>query len=108
MADLEYAYEKLAAAVTGMAEGTGSLRDRLWNAWISHLHKLGSPISPLPEPLLGRFEILLSIMTTQEDPEAGSLAATIEAMDDEALDEAAAHVMSLFLQVVEARVDADR
>lgn len=57
--------------------GEGAARDRLVHAWLQLL-----PPKPEDFPDPGRYELMLAAVTRVEDPEAGSLRATVGSMDD--------------------------
>jgi|SRR5687767_3775066 len=71
--------------------GNGDARNRLFCAWIDLVPLTGGDF---PDP--ARFEMMMAAVTTVEDPEAGSLRATIDAMPDGEVTEASS-VLSAYL-----------
>jgi hypothetical protein len=80
----EYALQKLYLAISDLV-GTGDVRERLINVYISHL----SPLSPrdFPEELRGKYRDIYEALTwLPPDPGQGKLQSTINRMSvDEAV-----------------------
>ncbi len=82
---LDYAFEKLSVAITGMATSTASLQERLANAYIFGLHTIGLDVNAdLPPDLRSSYrEIEKSLTKVPAQGDEGTVAATTRVMSDE-------------------------
>lgn len=78
---LEYGHKTLAMAVVGIAEGVGSLQQRLANAYCGYLHKLKT--EDFPPELQKEFAAIQEAFGRVEDPVRGSAEASMLALSDE-------------------------
>jgi len=102
--DLSYSWEELYEAVLGLAQGTGTVQERLIDAFVDHLLKLKS--SDLPSELQEEFTRLLEDVTwtaAQGDEEV--LRAAVRAMDEEAAQNLIDRIVCTYDQI--ARRDPD-
>ncbi len=73
---------KFQEAIETMATSTGSLQDRLWQAWVSHLASLDD--RGFPDDLRDEWLMLRDVVTAKEAIGTGSkYQATCQAMSDE-------------------------
>ncbi|GEA79921.1 hypothetical protein [Cellulomonas uda] len=81
---LGYAYEKLSATVSSLADSEGTLRDRLLNAWTSQGVRTpvvdGGAVFP---DLARRLDALHKRMSSVREGSEGWIAATVAAMTEE-------------------------
>ena len=98
--EIDYAWEKLHVAVSGMLTSEEPLRQRLYRALVD-VHILYEPENPrgLPIGLRDEFREFFSSMTSQS-PEAdeGMLCATVRTLDDVELHEAAERLLYFFVE----------
>ena len=98
-----YAWEKLFATVQALAEGSGSIQDRLCNAWVSSAIRLqGANPSHLPPDLQPEFDAIHDALTRVKNPDPGYIRATCDVLTDEEASEFAGRIVSLFNGVAEA------
>lgn len=105
-ADRPYHYWKFRVAVEGLAEGDGSLRQRLLGALLSMPAILENE---LPEPVRSTFLELQAHVTWKQDgdPDEGVWANTLAAMSDQDAGKVAALIVKLFAQSLDPECDED-
>lgn len=98
--DLNYAHEKYSAAVHAMALGRGGLRERLVDAFLGSAHLaysehqgLGPAIDPALHERMRDFHERMTKTTAEADE--GKIVATVNAMTDGELDEAAEELVAI-------------
>ncbi len=102
--DLEYAWEKLYDAVLGMAKSPAALRERIRDAYVGGIMLLEA--DDLPPELRPRLEELHHRLTSGTPKGAeGTIAAAVEALDDEEVVDVAASIVALFDEVAAFRHD---
>ena len=79
-----YAYQKFWQALDNLATGTGSIQQRLLDAYIGALYTLWTPDIDLPRPLQTAFHQMIDWWMTSQQAVAdeGSAAASIERLSD--------------------------
>jgi hypothetical protein len=92
----DYAWEKLYAAIWILAGGTGDLKDRIGDAYISALMRL-TP-DDFPKGLRREFSYLLERLTREEptEPGEGKLRATLKTMDDIEMNHIVERIISIY------------
>lgn len=96
--DLGYAREKLYLAASGLANGMGSIHERLENAAIT-LSILSNPKSSLPRRMREAFDKLWDQLTSRdaEKPGEGTIQATIRHLSPEDAAKCADRIVELYL-----------
>ncbi|MBW3668208.1 MAG: hypothetical protein KY443_03250 [Actinobacteria bacterium] len=99
--DVNYAFEKYWAALSTLAEGQGTLPERLIDAYVSQGGRvyplvlgMGPPVS---EELAERIEALHHRLTAVAGGVEGAIAATVRQFDAEELDSAVRELVSITL-----------
>jgi hypothetical protein len=92
---VQYLSEKFMLGASSLADGKGSIKARLLNAYVDQVMRGGRPSPDLPEALADRINALHTLMQkgTEERGPDGTIVQTIEAMTD---DEAAAVAEQIF------------
>lgn len=88
-----YPFEKFFNAVDGMATSSRPLRDRVQSAFLSF-----SPVKPsdfTETDTRQKFETLMKSMERIQDPERGSIVATLEQMSDEEVEATANNIVEI-------------
>jgi hypothetical protein len=97
--DFNYAHEKFATAVRILALNRGELRDRVLDAYRSSAASAWPPQEglgdPVPDDVLQQIATLHERMTVIEGPE-GSIAASIAAMSNDEVRQAAEEILAIF------------
>lgn len=102
--DLEYAWEKFYDGVRGMATSTGTLRERIHDAYTGGIMLLEA--KDLPPELRPKLDELHQRLTSGTPKGAeGEITAAIEELDDEAVDDVAGLIVTLFDELVARRQD---
>lgn len=100
---MTYSQEKLWVAVDALATGTGSLQERLLDAWRSALARLDADLQPghfANEEARESFRALRAEATSKPAKgDEGTLAATLLAMSDEEAQKHAGAILSLHVDV---------
>jgi len=98
---LEYAWEKLYITVRNLASGTGSIQERLANAYLSGGYILNlAKGDDLPPDLLPSYEAINERMTrTPPQGDEGSIVASTRQMSDEEAVKVAERIVDLFNEV---------
>ncbi len=95
--NLDYAWEKFVAAANTLAAGTGSLRERLVDAYRGQAFRADGFTPPLEDQGLRDRMLVLHQEMTHGDPVAdeGTIAASINAMTEEQLQHEADEIFSI-------------
>lgn len=98
---LNYTWEKFHVAVSALASGTGSIQERLCNAYIYSLMLLEvHEPNDLPETMRNDFEEITRELTAVEPSEGeGSVQASTNAMTDTKASEIAEKILSLYNRI---------
>lgn len=103
MGDYNYALEKLTATVESLAEGEGTLRERLFDAYLSQGMRLeeidgGTRLSDLRE----RWASLRTLLTdSAPDQGEGTIHSSIQALSEEQVRQAVAEIIAVFHNITE-------
>jgi hypothetical protein len=92
----DYAWEKLYAAIWILAGGTGNLRERIEDAYVSALMRLKP--DDFPKGLRREFSYVLDRLIREEptEPGEGKLRATLKTMNDIELDRIVERIVSIY------------
>ena len=95
--NLGYVWEKLMAAVHGMASSGSSIQQRIANAFTGSLVRL--EVEDFPEDLRPKFAEIHSAMTRVESEDDGAFQASASAMTTEEAESIARTIVDLYDQV---------
>lgn len=104
MSSLGYGYEKTFLAVLALATGTGSLKDRLIDAFESQLNRIFKPVNEIPEEFKEEILALEADATARKarTPSEGSIRSTIDQMSEKEAKQLAERVLKLFTGIAHA------
>ena len=92
---IKYLSEKISAAVSGLASGSGSVQDRLLSAFGGPLHNLaGSDWSMIDAEIAGKIRTALATIEAHYSAEPAATWGSLAKMDDETAAEVAEQLVS--------------
>jgi len=103
--NLQYAREKLGAAVDALVSGAGSLKERIWTAYLCFHPLTTKDFGP---DLVGRFKGIEAFLT-DADPNGGegTVKAALAAMSDDDCSQLASRLLCLYVEVIERTPDEE-